>query len=381
MKGGIYSDERCPICGGTFKDNYRDRLQCPKHPDQWATRFRIKFGKLNRRFNSYQEAQQVLWLWRGEEAKGTFNPKEYMASSPIGFTRMVEKFLKLKENTTKYNSYRVYSSRLRHATDYFGDMPVTQVGYSELEDFIHSLELGSYTVQCILDLVMEFLAWCEKRGEIKEVPERPKWKSKQKMRKILDKDTQIKVMEKVYEVFWQSAPRACTGIELLITYSKLRPDELRQVTENDIDLRKGTLTIPPEADKQGEGKTIQLLDKHVELIRSLRRGFGKMYFLRHDTTGKGKKAGQQVGKSFLNDLWKKACSELGVEGVPLYPGTRHTTISDLARKFPLALVKQTTGHMSKALERYLVLGEEDCETLYKEASPNVVRLELKSPGK
>jgi hypothetical protein len=49
-------------------------------------------------------------------------------------------------------------------------------------------------------------------------------------------------------------------------------------------------------------------------------------------------------------------------------------VSDLARKFPLALVKKTTGHMSKALERYLVLGEEDCISLYKEASPKVARL-------
>ena len=37
MLGGIYSDQRCPICKGRFRDNRKNGLQCPKHPDQWAT--------------------------------------------------------------------------------------------------------------------------------------------------------------------------------------------------------------------------------------------------------------------------------------------------------------------------------------------------------
>ena len=44
MLGGIYSDQRCHLCGGKFKDDGRKALRCPKHPDQIATaKFRIKF--------------------------------------------------------------------------------------------------------------------------------------------------------------------------------------------------------------------------------------------------------------------------------------------------------------------------------------------------
>ncbi len=114
----------------------------------------------------------------------------------------------------------------------------------------------------------------------------------------------------------------------------------------------------------------------MELIRSLPRGFPEMYFLRYDYPVKGRKVGQRFGRDYLYHVWRRACAALGIQGVPLYPGTKHTTASDLARKFPERLVKQTTGHMSKAFQRYLVLGEENCVSLYEEASPKVKRAYL-----
>jgi hypothetical protein len=42
MIGGIYSDEKCGICGGRFKYIEKKGLFCPKHPDQRATSFIVK---------------------------------------------------------------------------------------------------------------------------------------------------------------------------------------------------------------------------------------------------------------------------------------------------------------------------------------------------
>jgi len=52
MKGGIYSDESCPICGGKYRDlgNY---LACPEHTKCRASRFVVRFGTLTKRFKDY----------------------------------------------------------------------------------------------------------------------------------------------------------------------------------------------------------------------------------------------------------------------------------------------------------------------------------------
>jgi len=39
MAGGIYSDQRCPLCGGVYRDDGRRGLSCPAHPQQRATAF------------------------------------------------------------------------------------------------------------------------------------------------------------------------------------------------------------------------------------------------------------------------------------------------------------------------------------------------------
>jgi integrase len=169
-------------------------------------------------------------------------------------------------------------------------------------------------------------------------------------------------------MYWNHAPRACIGIELLCTYPKIRPAELRQVKEKHIDLKNLTITIPSPKE-QDEPKVVNILPVHGKLIRSLPRGFPKMYFLRYDYPVKGRRVGDRFGRDYLYHVWRRACKALGVEGVPLYPGTKHTTISDWARRYPEARVQQAAGVLSNAIKRYMVLGKEDCVSLYKEARP------------
>lgn len=49
MKGGIYTDQRCIVCGAKMRDTGRD-VSCLKHPQVKATRFRVKFGSVVKRF-------------------------------------------------------------------------------------------------------------------------------------------------------------------------------------------------------------------------------------------------------------------------------------------------------------------------------------------
>jgi len=129
----------------------------------------------------------------------------------------------------------------------------------------------------------------------------------------------------------------------------------------------GILRIPLPKESS-DPKFVKLLDEDVELIRSLPRGFPEMPFLRHDRGRGGRVQGSPFGKNLLYQIWKKTCKELGVEGVSLYPGTKHSTASDLARQFPSEPVRKTTGHARKAFERYLVLSEDDCTSLHRAAA-------------
>ena len=393
MKGGIYSDERCPKCMenrpnpmprgyGKFKDNGKDGLQCPKHPDQRAQTFRVAFDGLCRRFETYQDAKDLLEGWRWEVRQEKFNAKEHLTSNPLGFSVLGEKFLAVKKLDLRPEGYRRYKYHFRTCSGELKGIPVTQIDYGVLEDLKCTLlaRLAPKTVYDTFGFLKAFLAWCLDRGEIDSTPRYPKLSKKMGMRKILDKPTQAKVVNKVYEMYWGHAPRACLGIEMLCTYPKIRPNELRQAQEKHIDLKSGVLVIPEP--KEGvDPKTIQLLPEHVDLIKSLPRGFPEMYFLRYDYPVKGRRVGQRFGRDYLYHVWRKACVTLDLKGVPLYPGTKHTTISDWARRYSTARIQQAAGVISKAIERYTVLGEEDCVSLYKEARPKVTKIRPSRPDK
>jgi hypothetical protein len=51
--------------------------------------------------------------------------------------------------------------------------------------------------------------------------------------------------------------------------------------------------------------------------------------------------------------WVEACKNLGVEGLDLYAGTRHTSITEIARRRGEVAAIKTSGHQTnKAFERY-----------------------------
>lgn len=88
MRRRIYTDQKCPICGGSFYHDVRRRgLFCPEHNDQIATgRFRAQFGrKTRRRFSAYREAERFLDGLRWEVYQGTFDPRDYRVDYPLGF--------------------------------------------------------------------------------------------------------------------------------------------------------------------------------------------------------------------------------------------------------------------------------------------------------
>ena len=65
---------------------------------------------------------------------------------------------------------------------------------------------------------------------------------------------------------------------------------------------------------------------------------------------------------------EKACANLGVEGVDLYGGTRHSSATALSSRFSPEQIKSATMHATNvAFERYFQTGPDDLKALYATA--------------
>ena len=141
MRGRIYTDQKCPICGGNyFHDDRRRGLFCQDHPDQMATsRFRVQFGRnTRRRFSVYREAERFLDGLRWEVDQGTFDPRDYRVDYPLGFETLAKKWLKVKEKDVKRRSYNNLNNYMNKAISSWRQMNVKSISFGEIEDFLYS---------------------------------------------------------------------------------------------------------------------------------------------------------------------------------------------------------------------------------------------------
>lgn len=80
-----------------------------------------------------------------------------------------------------------------------------------------------------------------------------------------------------------------------------------------------------------------------------------MPFFRHLKSRSGVKAGVQFGPKYFKKYWDKACKNLDIEGVDLYGGTKHSTVTALGKFLsPEQIQRGGTGHASDAFKRYLL---------------------------
>jgi hypothetical protein len=119
------------------------------------------------------------------------------------------------------------------------------------------------------------------------------------------------------------------------------------------------------------------------LIQSLPRGFPKMPFFRRDRGGGGEAAGRPFGPRMFYRNWMKACENLGIEGIDLYGGTRHSSAQALRKHLSPEGIRRLTGHeTNRAFERYYQVGMDEMREGYSQTRPQtdtvkLIRLEKK----
>jgi integrase len=329
----------------------------------------VKFKQTKKRFTNYQQAKRFLNALRYKVDEGEYDHRDFLGSQPMGFANLGQQWLDRRElDGTK--CVRNLRRHIQYGVEFFGNQNIKDIGYGELEDFFHELRkrtnLASKSLFNIRTTLRSFFHWVEKRegrngAKQYTAPELPEIRYTMEMRKILDKNTQMLVLDEVKKISWNINPKIYLGCLWLSTYINTRPGELIQVLEKDIDRQGGTIHVHKTKERDpAKAKKIYLLDEDPATVRDLPPAMPHLPFFRHEKRkGAGEwhraRAGGRFGKDYLWKWWRDACRHLGIEEVPLYPGTRHTTAVALSEAgyTPEEIMEDGTQHStSRSFHRY-----------------------------
>jgi predicted nucleic acid-binding Zn ribbon protein len=370
MKGGLYTLEKCPVCGSGLKhDENKDGFFCAERCQKVIPRkIRVKFGRqVSKMFNNhnYLAARQYLEGLRFKTVEGTFDHRDYLSDNPLGFQTQAEKWLVHKKSVSA-SHYRNIKRDIEKAVKVWGQTNVKAIGYGEIQDFLDGLELSSKSKSEVRSTLHSFFTWLCLREKNISMPDMPVIKFECGWRNIVSLDTQQAILNEVRRISWDTNPKIWLGIKWLATYIAFRPNELRNLKESEINI-SGFFVVPKPKEKTP--KLIAMLPEDIELYNEY-RGIPNLYFFRHVKGNGNAKPGTQFGKDYLYKWWKKACSNLGIEGVDLYGGTRHSTATSLSEHFSETDIMQAgTIHKSnKAARRYIQAQKNASLQIYQKAA-------------
>lgn len=264
---------------------------------------------------------------------------------------------------------RSYSNLKRYmdlSTAAWEDRNIKSIGYAEVEDVLYAQDVSNKTKSNMRSCLHDFWQWLRRRRVITlaQMPEFPVINFELAWRNVIDQETQQAIIQEVYNISHTINIKIWLGIKWLSVYIAIRPGELLNVQEKHIDAHGGLLFIPHPKEKKP--KIIPLLDEDIELLKSIPRGLPDLYFFRHGKGIQSVKPGAKFGQRYLYKWWKKACSNLGIEGVDLYGGTRHSTATALGQVMSPEQIRMGTMHSTnKAFERYFQGKARQAKDVYK----------------
>jgi hypothetical protein len=371
--GGIYSDDKCPICRDSYVDDLKAALRCPVHPQHVAERFKVKLRGTTARFDDYGEASRHLKAVR----EGVIQA----GSLKISLGHVQDAFLEWKRDLVrlgKLNQETVvtYNNRLRRIVEYIGVAhDASGVTYKDVHGFLYKADFSPKSTYDSYTIFREMMNWSSDMGEVTSLPKWPPYdfslEHDMKRRKVVDKDTQTRILHAIYLAEWNRRPRLYLGIRFLATYINIRPRELLAVQELDYNRKEKYLVIRHSKTSRTP-KIVRLVPQDIALLDELPRGFASMPLFRHDVPDYGVRAGERFGQAAFYRAWKRACKRLGIEGVDLYGGTRHSSAVALYKEAGVSPeeIQKATGHKSSvAFTRYFKLDIDDVVEIHALAAP------------
>lgn len=365
--GGIYSDQKCNLCGASLIDIDGLYLACRNHGGQRPTKFKVKIYGTTYRRNSYADARELLGALR---AQGPLNS----GSKSRNLGGLLDEFISTKEDMArlgriKPRSVKIYYQRLMRIVGFIGpEVKLLDLGYRDMERFLLKSSYSPKSKHDTMNIFKEMMGWSHKCGYITELPVFPDWKfdPREDMNRTegITKNDQRTVLSEIKK---NESPRAYLACKWLCTYINVRPGELVGILEGDINRTEGTIVIRNHKTSSRHPKVVKLIQEDATIVAGLPRAIPGLRFFRH-------KDGSNFGSSLLSRIWKRNSKAAGVKGVTLYGGTRHTSAIALYRDAGLSPeeIKRAGGWRSMAsYDRYFGLDIDDIAVVHQAASPGV----------
>ncbi len=250
---------------------------------------------------------------------------------------------------------------------------IYDIDYAALEDWslwLADRGLSPKTRRNVLGALRSFLGWLGRRKEIREVPEFPWPKVDEHRPRVLSIEEQDAILTAIAEEE--------RGIFLALAHLGLRPGEARALEV--ADYHNGWLTVdkavkgshgsaPIRGTKTGNVKHLPVggplaawIDRHVNLRDRLAR---KPLFFNPRT-------GRRWSHWALRDRWIRAAQSVGIEGVRLYEGTKHTMATDAVRRGVTERALQTfLGHRDvRSTRQYARLSDDALVSVLRPRYPS-----------
>jgi integrase len=374
MAGSLHTKQRCPKCGGKFEDTGFDMLckECITRPTRlfvsfyWkdpkfkrSKRLKIYSDKQGAPLDTYARAHRVLEVIRNEVDEHRFDPNNYQRKKyqSLGFEKIATSWLqnqiKLMEKGDLSPSYIKELKRFvnKRFIPYFQQFDVRDLKSGHIKSFYLDLseKLSAKTRRNIMSALHKMLTDFLDDEFIEVMPKFPKFKVPEPSWSWADKETQDSIIQRI--------PNRFTDVPFINFMARhgVRPGEARAIQWRDVNLKEGLAVIRRSfsLNKLREftkTKKIRIIPLHPETIKELKAlpiPINREQFV---FTKKGK----PYSESWARKIWNKAKSELDIEGLKLYEGTRHSLASQAYnRGVPLDLIGEMLGHTNpKTTKRY-----------------------------
>jgi integrase len=361
MKGGIYTKERCPVCGGKFLRTDTD-LICTTHltrprrvyiqlySEELHKHFNVCSDSRGIAFSSYEQATRILTKIRAEIDAGDFDVTRYVAEKlkPLRFSNWVDNWLKTKEiEVEKGRLSPSYRKELRRFVNrfklYFGEIDIRDIGTKRIDAFYQSIEGVPKTVRNIMSCLHKLFTDAKRWGDIIQIPQFPEFEVPEPDIKTIDLDEQDAVIN--------SIPDLMDRAYILFTARQMvRPSETRALFWEDLDLKHDKVTIRRhfslnELCVTTKSKRTKSLPLDAEVKRTLSE------LPRHITSPfVFHKNGQPYSESWARKVWKQFSLQMGID-ISLYQGTRHSSATEAVNRVGMDRVQEFLGHTRSAMTR------------------------------
>ena len=213
-------------------------------------------------------------------------------------------------------------------------LSIDEIDFGTLEDLSLVLAkrgLSPKSRRNVLGILRSFLGWLHKRGKIRSIPNFPWPKVDEYEPRILSIEDQDRILDAIDE--------PARGIFLALALLGLRPGEARALDAVDytsgnwliIDKAvKGACTNAPiRGTKTGKTKRLPVAEALIDWLTCHLDPTGR---LRSAPLFTNPRTGARWSHWALRETWIRAARSVGLEGVRLYEGTKHTMATDAVRR-------------------------------------------------